>query len=223
MKDTKLARIGALGGAIFVALQLVGQGMIQVGGSEPPFDARADTILAFFEGRDPALFPIGGYLSALSIVPFLWFLGRLWVELRYAEGQPAWMANVAFGSGMLSSAAWLIGGWELAMFRIGQGLSPEMGRLLFDQGNLAFAGTWIFFANMLLSAGIITLRSSTWPRWFAWLSIALAVGLFAARAAWTTSAAFAPYVGFWAWLIACSVLLIRRPSPLDREKKSPGL
>ena len=56
---------------------MVGQSLIQVGGPEPSFAAPAHEIVAFFEDRDSVLFNIGSYLSTLSLLPLLGFLGSL--------------------------------------------------------------------------------------------------------------------------------------------------
>ena len=47
MRNTRLEQIGAAGGIIFVVMQMASQALMQVGGSEPPFNAPADTIAAF--------------------------------------------------------------------------------------------------------------------------------------------------------------------------------
>ena len=62
-------------------VQFLAQGLIQVGGSEPSFNASAEEILDFFLNRDRVLFNIGGILSVFSFILFLWFLGVLWARL----------------------------------------------------------------------------------------------------------------------------------------------
>ena len=52
MTNTRLAQMGALGGIVFVLLQLVLQTMLQAGGSEPKFDAQSAEIAQFFADRD---------------------------------------------------------------------------------------------------------------------------------------------------------------------------
>lgn len=208
-------QIGALGGIAFVILQLASQALIQVGGMEPAFDAQAAEIVDFFMNRDPGLARAGAFLSVLSAIALLWFLGALWAALRRHEGEPAWLSLVAFGAGLAGTATLLGaggGGWELALLRLEEGLSPETARLLFDQGNLNFATFGVTLAGMLLAASAVTLRDGGLPRWLGWLGLAVAVGLLAVRAAWATDAGvkFLPYVLFWVWLIAASVALVRR-------------
>lgn len=209
--DGRLKKLGAIAAIAFPILQMTSQGLIQVGGMEPPFGAPASEILTFFQNRDPALFALGGYISILSLVAFLWFLGALWDEIRVAEGGSGWLSVIAVGSGLVTAASLSTsGGWPLAVFRVGEGLDPQIARLLFDQGNLNFANIWISLGSMILAAGLIFRQTPRFPGWMAWASIVLAVGLFLARAVWTSSIAFAPYVLFWLWLIVLGVMMLRR-------------
>ncbi len=124
MSNSRLEQIGAAGGIIFVALQIAAQALIQVGGAEPPFNAPAATIAAFFMARDSQFFALGEYLSTLSLIAFLWFLGSLWSALRRGEGEPAWLSFVALASGLMVVATVSAGsGWPLAVFRKDEGLA----------------------------------------------------------------------------------------------------
>jgi hypothetical protein len=214
-QSDRLITIGGIAGIAFPILQMASQGFIQVGGMEPSFAAPAGEILAFFQNRDPALFAFGGYLSIISLVAFLWFLGALWYDLRIAEGENGWLSMIAVGSGIVAASALSSpGGWPLAVFRIGEGLDPQIARLLFDQGNLNFANVWVALGSMVLAVGMIARRSGRYPRWLGWASILLGVGLLLARLVWTSGIAFAPYVLFWVWMIALGIIIMRR-SRLD--------
>lgn len=207
-------QIGASGGIVFVVLQLASQALIQIGGSEPPFDAPAAEIETFFINRDIQLATIGAILAVLSIIPFLWFLGALWARLRRHEGEPGWLSLVALVSGAAGAAVILGGGggWELAILRLDEGLEAETLLLLFDQGNQAFATFWVALAGMLLAAGVVVLRDGGLPRWLGWFGLLLALALLAVRFVWFTASGikFMPYMLFWVWLIAASIVLIRR-------------
>ena len=105
----KLKRFGAAAGIGYPVLQMVAQGLIQASGVEPSFGAPASEILAFFQNQNPALFIAGGYLSMLSTVVFLWFVGALWDELRTMEGGTGWLSMIAVGSGIATAAAFCTG------------------------------------------------------------------------------------------------------------------
>jgi hypothetical protein len=212
MKSTnQLKKFGAIAAIAFPVLQMAAQGFFQVGGVEPSFAAPASEILAFFENRDPVLFTIGGYIFILSLVAFLWFLGALWDELSTAEGGSGWLSLIAVGSGLVVAANLAgPGAWPLAVFRIGEGLDPQIARLLFDQGNLNFANMWVALGSMVLAAGLVMRQSTRFPNWLGWSSLVLAVGLLLARAIWTLAIAFAPYLLFWVWMITLGVIFLRR-------------
>jgi hypothetical protein len=212
MDTRRWEQVGAAAGIAFVVLQGVAQGLIQAGGSEPAFSAAAPEIVDFFMTRDRRLFGLGDYLSTLSLIPFVWFLGALWARLRRSESEPAWLSLVALASGLVTAAQLVTGGgWTLAMARIDEGLDPELARLLFDQGNLGFANIWVSLASMLLATGVVSLHTEALPRWLGWSALVIAIGLVIARAFWVgSSIVFAPYVLFWLWLIVTSIVMIRR-------------
>lgn len=219
-QSDSLKKWGAIAAIAFPLLQMAAQGFFQVGGMEPSFAAPSGEILAFFENRDPALFTIGAYIFILSLVAFLWFLGALWDELSTAEGGSGWLSLIAVGSGLVVAAN-LAGpsGWPLAVFRIGDGLDPQIARLLFDSGNLNFANMWVALGSMVLAAGLVMRLSTRFPGWLGWGSILLAIGLLLARAVWTSAVAFAPYMLFWVWMITLGVLWLRRSRQVMSESE----
>jgi hypothetical protein len=214
MSDGWWRKAGAFGGLGFVIVQLVAQGLIQAGGSEPAFAAGTSEIVSFFQAKDAGLFQVADFLNLLSLLMFIWFLGSLWSTLGGKDNRTVIAQVIAVGSGLMALASSVgAGGWSLAMFRIDD-LDPQLARYLFDQGNYGFANLWGFTASMLLASGIGSWGSQSLPRWLNWLAIADAFGLLAARAFWATESglAFLPYMVFWVWLIAVCVRWLRRPT-----------
>ncbi len=212
MTNTRWRQIGASGGILFVVLQLIAQGMLQAGQAEPAFSAPAEDIVSYFASKSSLLSEASAFVMALSLIAFVWFLGALWATLREAEGDPAWLSLTAVISGVMAIATvYASPGWHLALFRIRDGLDPQIARLLFDSGNLGFANMWVLLASLLLASAAITLRTGALARWTAWAGIVIAVGLLAARAFWASSGiVFMPYVLFWVWLVAVSIGLMRK-------------
>jgi len=222
MTKKRWEQIAAAGGIGFVVLQLTSQALIQIGGAEPAFTASAKEIVDFFSDRDPSLAPIGSFLSSLSVIAILFFLGALWASLSRYEESPSWLSHLAFGSGLVAAAVTLGGGgWALAIFRMEEGLDPVMAQMLFDQGNFTFAQLWVPLAAMLLATGIITLRDGAFSKWFGWYSLIVSLALLVSRAFWAAAggAAFTGYVLFWLWLIIASILLIRGAKAVSTNKK----
>ena len=219
----KYVKWGAVGAFAYPILQLISQGLIQFGGSEPAFTASAREILDFFQSKDVTLVTISGYISVLSFIAFLWFLGALWRELRLAEGESGWVSIISVGSGFVAACGLLIvGGWGLAFFRIEEGLDAGIARMLFDEGNLNFANLWVSLGSMLLAAGVVfggtdAAQGVSYPKWLVGGSIILGVGLILARAIWTSQIAFLPYVLFWAWMIAFGVYVLRNRARGDQK------
>jgi hypothetical protein len=84
---------------------------------------------------------------------------------------------------------------------------------LFDQGNLTLAGLWLMFGVLAASTGLVALPTGMLPRWLAWLGIATAAALVAARAVWAaTDLWYIPFGLYYLWLDATSVTLVRRPA-----------
>jgi hypothetical protein len=208
------ARVTASAGFAYVSLSLASQALIQVGGMEPAFDAPGAEVVTFFEARDVVLFAVGDYLQLLALVAFVWFLGGLWTLVREAEGPQPWRATVLGASG-LAFVASLGSGWQLAMLRVDD-LDVVTARLSFDLGNLGFANSWVPLASMLVAASLALRRSRAAPSWLAGAAMAIAVGLLLGRAVWTSPVAFAPWVAFWAWVIALGVVLFRGGGRLAR-------
>jgi hypothetical protein len=220
MTKKRWEQIAAAGGIGFVVLQLASQALIQIGGAEPSFTASAEEIVDFFSNRDPSLAPIGGFLSSLSVIALLFFLGALWASLSRYEESPSWLSLVALGSGLVAVAVTLGGGgWALAIFRMEDGLDAASARLLFDQGNFTFAQLWVPLATMLLATGIVALRDGAFSKWFGWYSLIVSLALLISRAFWAAPGgiAFTGYMLFWIWLIIASVLLIRRAKVVDNQ------
>jgi hypothetical protein len=212
MSKHRWEQIGAAGGIAFIVLQFAAQGLIQIGGGEPAFNAPAEEILSYFENRNPLLFNIGGFLMAVSFIAFFWFLGVLWARLRQHEGDPAWMSLVAFGSALVGAAIVLASsGWGTAVFRIEEGLDPQLARYMFDDGNIGFATYWVFLAGFLLTSGVVAVRDGALPRWLGWFGLITAATLLVGRVFWDlpSGAIFIPYTLFAFWIIVASVVLIR--------------
>lgn len=226
MSKHRWEQLAASGGIAYVVLQLIAQGLIQIGGAEPSFNAPAGEIVIFFENRDQLLFNTGDFLSSLSMLAFIWFLGALWARLRRHEEAPAWMSLVAFGSALAGVAVSMASnGWGLAVFRIEEGLDPQLARYLFDEGNLGFVTLWVFLAGFLLATGIVALRDGALPRWLGWFGLVTGTALLIGRAFWDlpSGSIFVPYILFYIWLIAASIVLIRRAgSSAAPEKMAVG-
>lgn len=183
MTNARLAQMEALGGIVFVLLQLVSQTMLQTGGSEPKFDAQSAEIAQFFADRDVDLVWTGSFLASLSVIPFTAFVVVVWNALCGAESGAKIGSTTAMAFGQIVAVIGLIATlfWSMAIFRVDDGLSPEMSRTLFDLGNFTFATQWIAIGGFLLFTGISSLQTRVYLpsglagrasllRWHCWLA-----------------------------------------------------
>lgn len=194
-----------IAGLATILLIFGGQGLIQVGGGEPPFDAPARVIADYFAARDQTLFAVGTYLNIVAVVVFLWFAGGVYRVLG-----DDWRGPIALMSAVLGVAPVLAGGWELAVSRVPEGVDPQIARLAFDMGNLSFASGWVALGSFAVAVGWSALASRALPAWLGWWAIIAGVGLIVARAVWTTPIWFVGYALFWLWVLILSVRFLRR-------------
>jgi len=193
-----------LAGIAMLVLQMIGQQRSQAGAAEPAFDAPAAEISEFFAANDPGLMAAGSYLSALSILAALVFVGGLASLLRRD-----WRAPLVLTCG--AGYALAVGvGWELAATRMDEGVDPQVARLAFDLGNLSFATAWVALGGFLLLTGVALRAQRLVPGWTAWLAAVSGVGLVAARAVWTTPFWVAGYALFAIWTVVVCAAVLRR-------------
>ena len=213
MQTKTLVKIAALGGILSVVLQMIGQMFIQVGGQEPAFNAELDEIVSFFMNRDPRMAVTGSFLSVLSFIPFIFFLGVLWKKLNATEEKFRWLSAITLGAGLLIVAVQITGGagWTTLFYRLDGQILPEMAGFQFDYGNFLFAASWVMMASMLLSAGILSIATGALPKWIGWFGLVTSLGLLIAAGYWfgPSGVIFVPVTLFWIWLICVSVVLFR--------------
>jgi len=102
-----------------------------------------------------------------------------------------------------------------------EGLDPQLARLLFDQGNFAFANAWVMLASLSLATGVVSIRTGALPRWLSWAGVLIAGGLLAARAIWASSGlVFVPFGLCYLWLIAISIVLIGRARAVENPQRA---
>lgn len=202
MTDRLLERMGAACGIVYVVLLIGGDSL---GGPA--------SRVAFS-------------LEILGFLFFLFFLGSLWSALRRAEKGSGWLSTTAFGAGLmavtikLGSAAPVLA----ARYRAPGGLDSQLARSLQDMNNVSFALTFFPLAVLLVAFAIVAIRSGALPGWLGWIAAALAAAFLAGGVVGSANLesewAGLPMLVFTLWVIATSVVLIRRagePSAVERD------
>jgi hypothetical protein len=108
-----------------------------------------------------------------------------------------------------------------ASYRAQEGLDSQLVAALLDMNGASFVLTWAIDAALLAATAVVVLCTGPLPRWLGWsaavLSPALLVGV-----AFATSFGFVPVELSALWIVATSIVLIRRAGerPLA-EKDTP--
>jgi hypothetical protein len=217
-------RIAAAGGIFYVGLTALGNDVLGSGGEGPDMTASRSQIGAYVSTHPPtALSWAALYIELLGILAFVFFLGCLWSVLRRAEGEHGPFSAIAFGAGLVSVGVKIASFPALiaAFYRAQEGMDSQLAAALLDMNGVSFVLTWAIDAALLAATAVVVLRTGALPRWLGWsaavLSPALLVGV-----AFATSFGFVPYVLTTLWIVATSIVLIRRAGErLLGEKDTP--
>lgn len=196
-------RRAPLSGLAFVVLAIVGNALQ---GSTPALHGDADAVADFYNDKATAI-AIGMMLSLISIFFLAWFVAALRRRLRLSEGADGWISPLA-GAGGVATLTLLAAGFALnsagALRARESGIAPDVAAVFYDS-SLALTGlaASVAMAVLLASTAAITLQFGALPRWFGWVSAALAtLGI-------VTPVSFVLSLLFPLWVGAAAVLLVR--------------
>lgn len=207
-----------LTGIVFAALYLVG---FAVSSSADTHDTNAQ-ILAHYAKHSNRVREIAAFFIILAALLFLiWFLALLRRQLATLEGGQSLLAAMAFGSGLVAAALWVVGvaffsapAWAIADTHEFH-LDPQTFRIFEDTGYpIWFAGTTIA-ALLVFAVAVLSLRTGFLPKWLAWLSFLVGVTMLVAFF-------FVPFLIMLGWFAVASITLIARPRPAAAAQPPPA-
>ena len=191
-------------GLVFVVLAVAGNALQ---GSTPALHGSGDTVADFYNDKATAI-AIGMMASLISVFFLAWFMAALSRHLRLAEGADGWISPLA-GAGGVATLTLLAAGFALnsagALRARESGITPDVAAVFYDS-SLALTGlaASVAMAVLLAATAVITLQYGALPRWFGWVSAALAVlGI-------VTPVSFVLSLLFPLWVGVTAVLLVRR-------------
>jgi hypothetical protein len=191
---------GVLAAALWVAgfVILMSSGMVAQ-------DATPEEVLAHHQTNGGPLIA-GSLMFMLGTLAFVWFLGSLTTSLRSAEGGGGRVASIAFGGGLAMAVCALLlpsGGVTIALGA--ETMSATSADALRHLPGVFYIGVELFAAVLVGATGLVALRTAALPRWFAWLSLLLALLLLIPPIGWV-----GVLLGVPLWTVGVSLLLARR-------------
>jgi hypothetical protein len=166
-----------LSGVVFLLLLVIGA--VLIAGFE--FLPEPDEAVSFYVD-DSTRISAGGYIYGLSVFFLVWFLGSLTTRLRAAEGGPGRLSTIAFGGGLVAAAMVILTAavTQAATARAGSdsGIGADAATLAYDVAAVSMGnGFPIAMAVTIYATAVIAFRTGLLPKWTAWVSGAIAIGL----------------------------------------------
>jgi hypothetical protein len=212
MDDRKMAKYAALGGIVFVALNIVGTALM---GSPPKPNDSNTKIMNWFVDKESGI-KTAGFLGALSIIFMLWFMGTLWRHMATAEGGNHRLSVVSIG-GLIGGGVAFMSGTAIqssVALRIKELQEGGVGFFyLMSSVFLGVAGA--FIGTHLLATNLLALRTKWLPSWHAGIGILAGLGFVVSSAGVMTDSGGIMIIGFisflvWAvWIILTAVTMYR--------------
>lgn len=190
-------------GVLAVALWIVGFLILMSSGIVAQ-DATPEQVLAFHQTNGGPVIA-GSFIFMLGTLAFVWFLGSLRSSLRSAEGGAGRVASIAFGGGLAMAVCALLlpsGGVTVALGAAT--MSATSADALRHLPGVFFIGVELFAAVLVGATGLVALRTAALPRWFAWVSLLLALVLLIPPIGWA-----GVLLGVPLWTLGVSLLLAR--------------
>jgi hypothetical protein len=214
------ARLAAASGAFYVVAILVGNVMELSGSSEGTGRAAA---LAGLQ-RELSVVNVAGFvLAMLGFAAFVVFLGYLKGAIRRAAGTAEWLADAAFGAGLLSLAVKIgsIAPITAGVYRKDE-LTAGLARTLVDLNGAAFVVFGLLFGLFVAATGSACLVYRMSGRWIGWTGVVIGLlALVAGLAGVLVPSGYNPmaFVAGLVWTLVLSLVLAVR----ERRAADPGL
>ena len=217
MSTTVRDRLGAVTGAIFVVLVLVGNEMATAGSAESAHPTGDQVLRDAAHQVSSASVTAGVALEVLGFAAFIVFLGYLADVLRRTAGGRR--GGIAAGAGVVSGAVMVavkLGSAApiMALWVDHGDISPQLALILNDLGSVAFVISWLPFAIFVAAVAAALRRAGLVGRPTAYCGFVLgAAGLVLTIIGIHDPISANPlaFLLGLAWLLAVSVRLAVRP------------
>jgi len=221
MDENRWERYGAAAGVAFAVLVLISFFMVP---SPPHVDASFRKIGDYYASHRQAILT-SNVIGTFGALAFIWFLGHLRHVLNRAEGGVEALSPIVYGAGMAAIVVAIIGaipGTVLAFSAHETVINSNPGivRMLYDINTIMYSLLLLVAGLFAVAGAFAMVRKELVGPWLGW------VGMGVALLAWASGTAgfyVTTYSGFWtgfgivatlgfvAWVLAASVVMLRRP------------
>jgi hypothetical protein len=160
-------------------------------------------VLAWVQGnKNPIL--LGGWLFMIGCVVLVVFAGILRSRLAAAEGGERTITRLAFTGAVMMALSGMIGQTDLVSAINADSISAASAGAFHRVGDIGFVGAELSLALFLGSVAVLAFRTAVLPRWWAALSLLVAIVALIGPIGWA-----ALIWGFPVWLLVTPWLVGR--------------
>jgi hypothetical protein len=127
---------------------------------------------------------LGAWVFALGCLAFLWFMGVLRGYLATAEGAPGTLSTIMFGASTAAAAFAMATTGDVASAISKDNITPATAGALHHLGDLFFVVAELALMATLFTFALLVLRTAVFPRWWAYVSLVVAVVLLIGPIGW---------------------------------------
>jgi hypothetical protein len=221
MDENRWERYGAAAGVAFAVLVLVSFFMVP---SPPHVDASFRKIGDYYANHRRAILT-SNVIGTFGALAFIWFLGHLRHVLNRAEGGVEALSPIVYGAGMATIAVGILGAIPatvLAFSSQEEVINSNAGivRLLYDMNTIMYSLLFITAGLFAAAAALAMVRKELAGPWLGWVGMGVAILAWASGTAGFYVTTYSPFwtgfsivalIAFVAWVLAASVVMLRRP------------
>jgi hypothetical protein len=196
-------RYAPLTGVAAVILWIIGTFLLEK--DDRPEGKDTAEFVAWVNENDTAII-VGAIVFGFGVLFFLWMLGSLRASLLAAERGTGRLATIAFAGGVATAISMMFTVLPHAQAAFDKDDTSDTSiDALVHMGDAFFGAVELFAIPLLVATALVTLRFGGLPRWFAWVSLVLALILAIPPIGW-----LGVIVGLPLWVLLLSVLLYRQ-------------
>jgi hypothetical protein len=209
-------RLSALTGVLAVVLWILGLVVTNKFSDKIPHNPTDAQLLTWVKGNTNSIL-LGGWLWMLGCISFVWFASVVRSRFASSEGGVSHYTTLFFAGalggaifGMLTTAG------DIGAAINKDDISAATAGVLHNGGDMFFVAAELMMILFFLGAAIVTLRTATLPRAWAYFSILVAVVLVIGPIGWA-----ALIFGTPLWILGTTWFLLR-PTGQRRPTSAPA-